>query len=115
MKSIASSRCATVYASVPLLVIAVLSDRRGRSSPTAAASATWHRGAILRCDGGAGGGVATASAGFDAVERDRERSPAPQIVVSPARDASVAPAAPAGTHQVRSPTIPSAATACSPW
>src|SRR4051812_21060850 len=39
----------------------------------------------------------------------------PQTVVSPARDASVAPAAPVGTHHVRSPTIPSAATPRSPW
>jgi hypothetical protein len=33
MKSIASSRFAIVYAPVPLLVIAVLSARCGRSSP----------------------------------------------------------------------------------
>src|SRR4051794_16432187 len=43
MKSIASSRFATVYASVPLLVIAVLPARCGRSSPNPPAPATGHR------------------------------------------------------------------------
>ena len=33
-----------------------------------------------------------------------------QTVVSPDSEASVAPAAPAGTHQVRSPTMPSDST-----
>src|SRR3954447_3417204 len=37
------------------------------------------------------------------------------MVVRPASDASVAPAPPAGTHHVRSPTIPSAATPRSAW
>src|SRR4051812_47357655 len=43
MKSIASSRFATVYASVALLVIAVLSARCGRSSPNPPAPATGRR------------------------------------------------------------------------
>src|SRR3954468_5759388 len=43
MKSIASSRFATVYASVALLVIALLSARCGRSSPNPPAPATGRR------------------------------------------------------------------------
>jgi hypothetical protein len=45
-----------------------------------------------------------------AAERPGEGEATTYTVVTPARDASVAPAAPAGTHQVRSPTMPSAAT-----
>ena len=42
-------------------------------------------------------------------------APRAQAVVRPASEASVAPAPPAGTHHVRSPTMPSAVTPRSAW
>ena len=58
---------------------------------------------------GLGGPGAATAGGPDAVTL-----PA-QAVVRPASEASVAPAPPAGTHHVRSPTMPSAVTPRSAW